>query len=56
MSKPGRMVVLAVAAPAAFVTSDDRWLLGAALILILGALATLGQRVAAARREFSRSS
>ena len=45
MSKPGRMIVLALAAPAAFVTGDPRWLVGAAVVLIVGSLLTLAQRL-----------
>jgi phosphatidylglycerophosphate synthase len=56
MSKPGRMVVLAVAAPLAFITGDHRlWLNGALVVIALGGLLTLVQRLIAARREFSRA-
>jgi phosphatidylglycerophosphate synthase len=51
MSKPGRMVVLAVAAPLAFVTGDLVWLVLAAVVISVGSLITLGQRIWAARAE-----
>jgi phosphatidylglycerophosphate synthase len=53
LSKPGRMIVLAVAAPLAFVTADGRWLAVAAALILVGALVTLAQRIAAARRELA---
>lgn len=50
MSKPGRMVVLAVAAPLAFVL-DDGWPLAAgAWLIFVGSLLTLGQRLRSTRR------
>jgi phosphatidylglycerophosphate synthase len=55
MSKPGRMIVLAIAAPIAFLTSDSRALVVAAAIIALGTLVTLGQRIAAARSELDRA-
>jgi len=51
MSKPGRMVALGIAAPVAFVTGDSVWLSIAAVLILVGSLITLGQRVAAARAE-----
>ena len=53
LSKPGRMIVLAIAAPLAFLTADSWWLAGAAAIILIGALVTLVQRVAATRAELS---
>jgi len=44
MSKPGRMIVLAVAAPLAFVLAADWPLRAAAWIILVGALLTLLQR------------
>lgn len=55
MSKPGRMIVLAVAAPAAYVTGDGRLLAAAAALIVVGSLATLAQRVATARLELDRA-
>ena len=51
MSKPGRMVALGVAAPVAFVTGDSTWLIIAAVVICIGSLVTLAQRVLAARAE-----
>jgi phosphatidylglycerophosphate synthase len=45
MSKPGRMVVLSVAAPVAFVTSEPGWLAVAAWIILIGSTVTVGQRL-----------
>ena len=50
MSKPGRMIVLAVAAPLAFATGADWPLVAAAWIILLGSLVTLGQRLRSSRR------
>jgi phosphatidylglycerophosphate synthase len=55
MSKPGRMVVLAVAAPLAFLTLDSIWLNGALAVIALGSLVTLAQRLVATRRELARA-
>ena len=50
MSKPGRMITLAIAAPLAFVVAD-RWpLVAAAWIILLGSVITLAQRVRTTRR------
>jgi phosphatidylglycerophosphate synthase len=54
MSKPGRMATLAIAAPAALVTGEPRWLLAAGLVITVGATVTLVQRVVAARAELAR--
>jgi CDP-diacylglycerol--glycerol-3-phosphate 3-phosphatidyltransferase len=51
MSKPGRMIVLAVAAPMAFLTGDERWLVGSAIVLLAGSLVTLLQRIRTASVE-----
>ncbi len=51
MSKPGRMVVLGIAAPVTFVTGSWVWLTVAAIVILVGSLITLGQRVVAARAE-----
>jgi phosphatidylglycerophosphate synthase len=51
LSKPGRMIVLAIAAPLAFLTNDPSWLVIAAGVILVGALVTLIQRVAAVRAE-----
>jgi phosphatidylglycerophosphate synthase len=55
MSKPGRMIVLAVAAPAAYITGDGRLLAAAAALILIGSLTTLVQRVATARAELDRA-
>lgn len=55
MSKPGRMVLLAIAAPLTFITSDNRCLNLGLIIIAVGALITLIQRLIAARREFGRA-
>ena len=55
MAKPGRMIVLAVAAPVAFITGDGRFLAGAAALILVGSLVTLAQRLLAARRELGRA-
>ena len=55
MAKPGRMIVLAFAAPAALVTGDGRFLTAAAVVILIGSLLTLAQRLAAARAELGRA-
>ena len=50
MSKPGRMIVLAIAAPAAFFVAQSWPLVAAAWIILIGSIVTLVQRVAATRR------
>ena len=45
LSKPGRMIVLAVAAPLAFLAGDPRILAVAAAILLVGGVVTLLQRL-----------
>jgi len=55
MSKPGRMIVLALAAPAAYLTGDGRLLAAAAGLILIGSLVTLVQRVATARAELYRA-
>jgi phosphatidylglycerophosphate synthase len=54
MSKPGRMAVLAVSAPAAWATADLRWLAVAAAVIAAGSLVTLAQRWLAAASELAR--
>jgi len=51
MSKPGRMIVLAIAAPAAYLAGEGRMLAAAAGIILIGSLATLVQRMSTARVE-----
>jgi phosphatidylglycerophosphate synthase len=51
MSKPGRMVTLAIAAPVALFTGESAWLTVAAIVILVGSLITLGQRVVAAKAE-----
>lgn len=51
MSKPGRMVTLGIAAPLAFITGEWVWLTVAAIVILVGSLITLGQRVVAAKAE-----
>jgi phosphatidylglycerophosphate synthase len=51
MSKPGRMITLGIAAPVAFVTGRSEWLALAALVILVGALITLGQRILATRAQ-----
>jgi phosphatidylglycerophosphate synthase len=51
LSKPGRMVTLGIAAPVSFVIGDPTWLVMAAVVILVGSLITLGQRVVAARAE-----
>jgi CDP-diacylglycerol--glycerol-3-phosphate 3-phosphatidyltransferase len=55
MSKPGRMIVLAVAAPVAYVAGDGRVLAGAAGLILIGSLLTLVQRIVTARAELERA-
>jgi len=50
MSKPGRMIVLAVAAPLAFIVGLDWPLVVAAWLILIGSLVTLGQRLRSIRR------
>lgn len=50
MSKPGRMITLAVAAPLAFILGQDWPLLAAAWLILLGSLVTLAQRLRSTRR------
>lgn len=49
MSKPGRMIVLAVAAPLAFITAEGWPLVAGAWVVLLGSLVTLGQRLRSTR-------
>ena len=51
LSKPGRMIVLAVAAPLAFLTGDPRVLALGAAVLLVGGIVTLLQRLRTAMRE-----
>lgn len=51
MSKPGRMIVLGIAAPAAYVSGQSAWLQAGAAAILIGGLVTLIQRLRAARRE-----
>jgi CDP-diacylglycerol--glycerol-3-phosphate 3-phosphatidyltransferase len=51
MSKPGRMIVVAIGAPLAFLTGDGRWLAAAAGLIVVGSLLTLLARWRAAMRE-----
>lgn len=55
MSKPGRMIVLAVAAPLAFITADSWPLVLGAWLILLGSLVTLGQRLRSTRRWLSQA-
>jgi CDP-diacylglycerol--glycerol-3-phosphate 3-phosphatidyltransferase len=56
MSKPARMIVLACAAPLAWLTSRPEVLLAAAWLIAAGAAVTLVQRVRAASRWFADAS
>jgi CDP-diacylglycerol--glycerol-3-phosphate 3-phosphatidyltransferase len=56
MSKPGRMIVLAVAAPLTFVLAASWPLVAAAWLILIGSLVTLGQRLRSMRRWHSRES
>jgi phosphatidylglycerophosphate synthase len=49
MSKPGRMITLAVAAPLAFVLAADWPLVAGAWVILVGSVVTLLQRVLATR-------
>lgn len=49
MSKPGRMTVLAVAAPLALVLADDWPLVAGAWLILAGSLLTLAQRLRSTR-------
>mgnify|MGYP001812058575 FL=1 len=54
MSKPGRMIVLAVAAPLAFVVGAGWPLVAGAWIILLGSLVTLAQRLRSTWRWHAR--
>lgn len=56
MSKPGRMYVLAVAAPLAYVVAAGWPLAGAAWLILVGSLVTLAQRLLAVRHWHARES
>ena len=45
------MITLGIAAPVAFVTGRSEWLALAALVILVGALITLGQRILATRAQ-----
>jgi len=53
MSKPGRMIVLSVAAPLSVLLAEPRILWAGTLIILIGALLTLAQRLRAAARDGS---
>jgi phosphatidylglycerophosphate synthase len=53
MSKPGRMIVLATAAPLALLLADGRPLMLGALVIAGGALVTSVQRLVATGRDLS---
>jgi len=55
MSKPGRMIVLAVVAPLAWATGDPLWLSAGAAVVTVGALVTLAQRLRATMADFRRA-
>ena len=55
MSKPGRMMVLAVVAPLTWATGDPAWLAAGAGVVTLGALVTLAQRLRATTAELRRA-
>jgi CDP-diacylglycerol--glycerol-3-phosphate 3-phosphatidyltransferase len=55
MSKPGRMSVLAIAAPLTWATTDPVWLTVAAAAVAIGALLTLLQRIRATAAELGRA-
>ena len=55
MAKPARMIVLAIAAPVAFVAGDGRILAAASVVILVGSLVTLVQRVGSARTELGRA-
>jgi CDP-diacylglycerol---glycerol-3-phosphate 3-phosphatidyltransferase len=50
MSKPGRMITLAVAAPLALVSANDGWLVLAAVVILVGSLLTLAGRLRASAK------
>ncbi|MEX1296718.1 MAG: hypothetical protein AB1Z67_11150 [Candidatus Limnocylindrales bacterium] len=54
MSKPGRMIVLAVAAPLTFIVADGWPLVVAAWLILAGSLVTLGQRLRTVHRWHTR--
>lgn len=54
MSKPGRMIVLAIAAPLSLLLAEPRILWAAAAVILAGALVTLGQRLRTASAESAR--
>jgi CDP-diacylglycerol--glycerol-3-phosphate 3-phosphatidyltransferase len=56
MSKPGRMITLAVAAPLAFVLGQDWPLAAGAWLILAGSLITLAQRLRSARQWHARES
>jgi len=56
MSKPGRMVVLAVAALLAFIVGTSWPLVAGAWVILLGSLVTLAQRLSSTRRQLRRGS
>ena len=49
MSKPGRMITLSIAAPLALIVAEPWPLLAAALIILVGSLLTMAQRIIATR-------
>ena len=53
MSKPGRMIVLAVAAPLAFVLGQGWPLLLGAVVIVVGSIITLAQRLVATDRDLA---
>lgn len=53
MSKPGRMITLAVAAPLAFLFTDETPLVAGAIVIAAGSLLTFLQRVLTAMRELA---
>jgi CDP-diacylglycerol--glycerol-3-phosphate 3-phosphatidyltransferase len=53
MSKPGRMIVLAIAAPLAFATGSGWPLAAGAAVILVGALVTAVQRLAATTRSLA---
>jgi phosphatidylglycerophosphate synthase len=53
MSKPGRMITLAVAAPLAFLFADETPLVAGAIVIAAGSLLTFLQRVLTAVRELA---
>jgi phosphatidylglycerophosphate synthase len=55
LSKPGRMIILAVAAPVAFLLGDPRVLAVGAAALLVGSVITLLQRLRSATQELGRA-